>query len=308
MFPSQANSDDNSNEDEVPGRVNATFHNPVGRRRPGIRTAIPPSLKSVVVTLMVASESTLRMRTGICTVIRELRRRSRFIKARAARKLALARSVETGLYKTKCAPRSNAERRPVAASTTATATARLLHSALRALRKTSAERGSAQSTMIASKRSRVSLRNAASASEHSSTPISRSPRVRRSTRTILSSAQSTSDFRVMDSHCLRSRNSTGWEFCESNRRRNSSLNFTASGSHEQRRPDCSGYDRNSRPSRAAGAETEDPPKRKKDRRQNNSERESDSIFRPKFWNPLAGNPSCQRNHPVYNHLQGCSQR
>ena len=38
---------------------------------------------------------------------------------------------------------------------------------------------------------------ALSASAHSSTPISRSPRVRRSTRTILSSEQSTSDFRVM---------------------------------------------------------------------------------------------------------------
>src|SRR5579863_6648492 len=248
MFPSQANSDDNSNEDEVPGRVNATFHNPVGRRRPGIRTAIPPSLKSVVVTLMVASESTLRMRTGICTVIRELRRRSRFIKARAARKLALARSVETGLYKTKCAPRSNAERRPVEGSTTATATARLLQSALLALRSTSAERGSAQSTMIASKRSRVSLRNALSASEHSSTPISMSPRVRRSTRTIFSSEQSSSDFRII-ARSVSTPGLTPWEQRVSRGERVPHCTLRLGACHEQRWPRQPSYDRNAAPSR-----------------------------------------------------------
>src|SRR5271167_1560936 len=51
--------------------------------------------------------------------------------------------------------------------------------------------------MIASKRSRVSFRKAESASAHNSTPISRSHRVRRNTRTIFSSEQSTSDFSIM---------------------------------------------------------------------------------------------------------------
>src|SRR4030081_3059626 len=79
----------------------------------------------------------------------------------------------------------------------ATAIARLLQAALRALRNTSAEPSSLQSTMMASKRSRVSLRKALSESAHSSTSISRSLRVRRSTRTIFSSEQSSNDFKLI---------------------------------------------------------------------------------------------------------------
>ena len=82
---------------------------------------------------------------------RILRRRSRFIKARTARKLALARSEEIGLYKTKCAPSSKAPRSLVLPSTIATATACLLQGAERALLSTSdAVCSSEQSTMTAS--------------------------------------------------------------------------------------------------------------------------------------------------------------
>src|SRR5258707_3737400 len=79
----------------------------------------------------------------------------------------------------------------------ATAIARLLQTALRALRNTSADPSSLQSTMMASKRSRVSLRRAFSESAHSSTSISRSLKVRRSTRTIFSSEQSSNDFKLI---------------------------------------------------------------------------------------------------------------
>src|SRR3977135_427191 len=79
----------------------------------------------------------------------------------------------------------------------ATAIARLLQAALRAMRTTSAEHSSLQSTMMASKRSRVSLRRALSESAQSSTSISRSLKVRRSTRTIFSSEQSSNDFNLI---------------------------------------------------------------------------------------------------------------
>src|SRR5258708_26596643 len=79
----------------------------------------------------------------------------------------------------------------------ATALARLLQTALRALRNTSADPSSLQSTLMASKRSRVSLRRAFSESAHSSTSISRSLKVRRSTRTIFSSEQSSNDFKLI---------------------------------------------------------------------------------------------------------------
>ena len=69
--------------------------------------------------------------------------------------------------------------------------------AARALRRTSAEPLSLQSTMMASNRWRVSLRKARSASAQTSTSISRSPRVRRSTRTIFSSEQSSNDLRLI---------------------------------------------------------------------------------------------------------------
>ena len=137
------------------------------------------------------------MTTGICTATRALRRRSLFIRARAARKLDLARSLDTGLYSTKCAPISNTAFSPMMGSTMATATACLLQGALRALRSTSMAPSSVQSTMIASNRWRVSLRNALSESAHNSTAISRSPSTRRNTRTIFSSEHSTNDFRLM---------------------------------------------------------------------------------------------------------------
>src|SRR5438132_11100920 len=86
----------------------------------------------------------------------------------------------------------------------ATAMARLLQRAFLALRNTSAEPSSLQSTMMASKRSRVSLRRALSEFAHNSTSISRSLKVRRSTRTIFSSEQSSSDFKLI----ARSRQST----------------------------------------------------------------------------------------------------
>src|SRR5580698_9338486 len=89
---------------------------------------------------------------------------------------------------------------PTLGSTMATATACLLQGALRELRSTSDDPASPQSTIIASNRSRVSLRRAASESLHKSTAISRSPRVRRRTLTIFSSEHSTIDFRLMISN------------------------------------------------------------------------------------------------------------
>ena len=196
-LPSQANSAGTSSRVADPGRVNDKFHRPWGLLRRGSEIASPPSPTSVVFTLNRAPDSAFAISTSICTGTRELRRRSLFIKARAARKLDFARSAETGLYRMKCAPMSKADRSPVSGSRIATATARLLHGAVRAPRSTSAAPGPAQSTMIASYRSRVRWRKAASACAQCSTPMSRSPRVRRSTRTILSSEHSNNDFKVI---------------------------------------------------------------------------------------------------------------
>ena len=195
--PSQANSAASSNEFSIPGNVKTACQRPVGRRRLGMPIAIPPSLRSIVVTFMLLPASVLRKTTGICTATRAFRRRSLFISARAARKLDLARSLVTGLYSTKCAPISNTAFSPMMGSTMATATACLLHGAVRALRSTSVAPSSIMSTMIASNRSRVSLRKALSESAHNSTAISRSPSTRRNTLTIFSSEHSTNDFRLM---------------------------------------------------------------------------------------------------------------
>ena len=85
---------------------------PRGLLRRGKLSASPPSPKSVVFTLNRAPDSRLDISMGICTGIRALRRRSFFISARAARKLDFARSTDSGLYRMKCAPSSNAERNP----------------------------------------------------------------------------------------------------------------------------------------------------------------------------------------------------
>ena len=195
LVPSHAKSTGISKGVLVPGKVKAICQRPVGRLRLGRTTAMPPSLKSTVVTFMFAPASELLMITGICTATRTLRRRSLFIKARAARKLDFARSLDTGLYSTKCAPISKTAFRPTIGSTMATATACLLHGAKRALRNTSIAPSSDMSAMIPSKRCRVSFLKAVSELRHKSTSISRSPRTRRRTRTIFSSEHSKSDFR-----------------------------------------------------------------------------------------------------------------
>jgi len=146
---------------------------------------------------MRTPDSTLTISSRRLTETRRLRRRSRFIKRElpgnlpwlAPRRLA---------YKGQSAPQSrtrNANRWRDPESRLPTA--RLLHGAVRAARSTSAAPGPAQSTMIASNRSRVRSRNATSALVQCSTAISRSPSVRRSTRPILSSEQSNSDFKFI---------------------------------------------------------------------------------------------------------------
>src|SRR5579862_3098460 len=79
----------------------------------------------------------------------------------------------------------------------ATATANLLHGAVRALRSTSGAPFAWQSTMMASNLWRVSFRKTACDSEHNSRLMSRSPNTRRKTRTILSSEHKTNDFKAM---------------------------------------------------------------------------------------------------------------
>src|SRR5258708_19480878 len=105
---------------------------------------------SVVLTLNRAPDSRLDISTGIRTSTREFRRRSFFINALAARKLDLARSTETGLYRTKLAPTSNAERMPLPGSRIATATVRLLHGDVRAHPRPSPPPEPPQSTTIPS--------------------------------------------------------------------------------------------------------------------------------------------------------------
>src|SRR3981081_4139460 len=95
--PSHANSATSSSLVSQAGSENATFQRPAGRVPRGKLMAIPPSLRSKVETFNFAPVVGFDNMTGIRIGILELRLRSRFIKARAARKLDFARSVETGL-------------------------------------------------------------------------------------------------------------------------------------------------------------------------------------------------------------------
>ena len=95
--PSHANSATSSKLVSQAGSENARFQRPAGRLPRGNLIAIPPSLRSKVETFKSTPVVGFDNVTGIRMGILELRLRSRFIKARAARKLDLARSVETGL-------------------------------------------------------------------------------------------------------------------------------------------------------------------------------------------------------------------
>src|SRR5260370_32914806 len=95
--PSHANSATSSNLVSQPGSENARSERPACRLPRGNLIAIPPSLRSKVVTLKFSSVLGVDHVTGIRMGILKLRLRSRFIQAPPARKIDVTLSVDLGL-------------------------------------------------------------------------------------------------------------------------------------------------------------------------------------------------------------------
>src|SRR5215469_8967691 len=125
------------------------------------------------------------------------RLRSRCIKARAARKLDLAFSLEIGLYTTKFAPLSNVACKSERASIMATVMDLRLRSPERIPCNSEKSWRSLQSMMTASNLRCASFLLAWAESGQCSTSISNSPRTLRRRRTVRSSEQTTRDWRFI---------------------------------------------------------------------------------------------------------------
>ena len=163
---------------------------------PENRTAIPPSLKLEMETCS-PSPFWNRKYAAMFTGSRTDRRRSRFIRARAARKLDFAFSVEMGLKITKFAPSWKAACKLVRASMIAIAMDLLLRCPERMLFSSPKLCSSLQSMMTAPKVRWANSLAALTSSAQCSTSISNSPRTLRSTRKDRSSEQINSDVKPM---------------------------------------------------------------------------------------------------------------